>query len=112
LVHLKNKAVVDAIQAWMDFCDSDLFTTLQILKDLRVEMQISCLTDIKKASLEIDYDQKFKNAQYSVDLKKMIKDLESELIQTSVKLKDSVKEFREAKQKKSFGLETFLKQDQ
>lgn len=111
LVHLKSKVILDTIHKWLEFCDNDLGTQLQILKDLRVEMQITCLTDIKKASGEVDFDQKFKNAQYSIDLKKMIKDLESELIQTSVKLKDSIKEYKEAKKKNSFGLETFLKDE-
>lgn len=112
LVLLKNRAVLITIQRWLEFQDMDVFTQLQILKDLRAEMQLTCLTDIKKASGEIDFTQKFLNAQYSNDLKKMIKDLESELIQTSAKLKDSVKEFRGAKRNAgTFGLESFLKDE-
>lgn len=112
LVHLKKKEVVTTIQRWLEWQDVDTFTQLQILKDLRVEMQVSCLIDIKKSSGEIDYDQKFKNAQYSVDLKNMVKDLESELIQTSPKLKGSIGEFKEARKKNSFGLETMLKEQE
>ena len=112
LVHLKNRAVLETIQRWLDYQDDDVFTTLSIMKDLRAEMQLTCLTDIKTAGLEINYDQKYKNAGYSIELKKTIKDLESELIQNSTKLKDSVKEFREANRSaKSFGLETFMKEN-
>lgn len=109
LVLLKNAAVVDTIHRWLKFIDQDSFSQLQVLKDLRVEMQISALSKILKASGEIDYDQKFRNAKYADDLKQMIKDLESELIQNNQKLKDAVKEVRIAKSKFTVGPETFSK---
>lgn len=110
LIHLKNHAVLVTIKLWLDYQDDSVFTMLQTLKDLKAEMQFSCLTEIRKSSGEIDYTQKFLNAQYVVDLKKMIMDLESQLIQNSTLLKDSVKEYRTAKSgAKSFGLETFMK---
>jgi hypothetical protein len=110
LVHLKNRVIISTIEKWLSYQENDTFTMLQTLKDLKVEMQVSCLTDIKKTSDEIDYTQKFLNAEYCIKLKSMIKDLESELIQSSPALKDSVKEFREAsRSSKSFGSETFLK---
>lgn len=112
LIHLKNKIVLDCIQKWLDYQDEAVFTLLQTLKDLMAELQMSCLTEIKKSSGEIDYTQKYLNAGYVADLRNRIKDLESELIQTSALLKDSVKEFREAKRaNKSFGLETFFKEN-
>ncbi len=97
LVLLKNKAVVESIHNWLDFQQKDTFVQLQVLKDLRVEMQISSLTAILKASGEVDYDQKFRNAGYASDLKKMIKDLESELIQNDALLKEAAKEVRQAR---------------
>lgn len=109
LVLLKNKAVVESIHKWMEFIDNDTFTQLQVLKDLRVEMQISSLTSILKASGEVDYDQKYRNATYASDLKKAIKDLESELIQNNTKLKDAVKEVRLSRSKFTVGPETFSK---
>lgn len=111
IVLLKNPSILETIKKWMDYQDNDLFEQLQILKDLRAEMQLTCLTPIKKSGGEIDYDQKYKNAQYSVELKKTIKDLESELIQNSSILKDSVKEYREVKRgAQTFGWETFMKE--
>lgn len=112
LVLLKSDTVINLINRWLEYRDQDQFTQIQMLKDLQVEMRITSISPIKKASGELDYDQKFKNAQYSIDLKKMIKDSESELIQNSIQLKDAIKEFRETRQKSSFGLETFLKEEQ
>lgn len=111
LVLLKSETVVMLIGRWMGFCDDDSFTSIQMLKDLQVEMRITSVSNIRKASMEIDYDQKFKNAQYALDLKKMIKDLESELIQNSAKLKDAIMEYKEYKKSASFGMETFLKEN-
>jgi hypothetical protein len=109
LVLLENKAVVETIHRWVDHQNNDTFTHLQVLKDLRVEMQISALSKILKSSGEVDYDQKFRNAKYADDLKQMIKDLESELIQNNQKLKDAVKEVKVAKSKFTVGPETFSK---
>jgi hypothetical protein len=109
LVLLKNEAVVESIHRWVDFQQNESFAQLQILKDLRVEMQISCLSEIKKSSGEIDYSQKYLNATYANELKTMIKDLESELIQNNQKLKDAVKEARVAKSSFTISPATFSK---
>lgn len=109
LVLLKNKAVVDTIHNWMEFQDNDTFKMLQVLKDLRVEMQISSLSRIIKSSGEVDYDQKYRNAEYSVKLKEKIKELEAELIQNNVKMKDAVREVRMSKSKFNVGPETFAR---
>lgn len=101
LVHLKSTEVVETINAWIDFQDNQTFKMLQTLKDLRVQMQIASVSDIKKASGEIDFDQKFKNAKYALELKQMIKDLESELIQNDAKLKDAVLEVKQKRKKKN-----------
>ena len=110
LVHLKNRAVLDCIKRWLDYQNDETFEMLQTLKDLKTELQMSTLTEIKKSSGEIDYDQKFKNAEYCINLQGMIKDLESQLIQANPKLKDSVSEYKEAaKSSKTMGLESTLK---
>jgi hypothetical protein len=109
LVLLKNQAVVETIHRWVTHQDNATFTHLQVLKDLRVEMQISALSKILKSSGEVDYDQKFRNAKYADDLKKMIKDLESELIQNNQKLKDAVKEVRVVKSSYTVSPATFSK---
>ena len=109
LVLLKSEAVLQAVCNWVDFQDSDSFKQLSVLRDLRVEMQISALSKIVKSSGEVDYDQKFKNAEYANKLKIMIRDLEAEQIQNNQKLKDAVKEVKAVKSKFTVGPETFSK---
>jgi len=110
LVDLENSIIIKTIQRWLEFQDSATFSQLMMLKDLQLEMQQSANSNIKKANLEIDYDQKFKNAKYVNDLKGMIEDLEQELIQNSPKLKAAVQELgAKSKAKNTIGVETFAK---
>lgn len=109
LVYLKNQAVVETINKWIDFQDSDTFRMLQTLRDLRLEMQMSCLSEIKKSSGEIDYTQKYLNAEYAMKLKHQIRDLEQELVQKNPKMQSQVKEVRVAANKFSVGPETMSK---
>jgi len=109
LVYLKNQAVVETINKWIDFQDSDTFRMLQKLRDLRLEMQMSCLSDIKKSSGEVDYTQKYLNAEYAMKLKHQIRDLEQELVQKNPKMQSQVKEVRSAANKFSVGPETMSK---
>jgi len=109
LVYLKNQAVVETINKWIDFQDSDTFRMLQTLRDLRLEMQMSCLSDIKKSSGEVDYTQKYLNAEYAMKLKHQIRDLEQELVQKNPKMQSQVKEVRSAANKFSVGPETMSK---
>src|SRR5574338_1122513 len=67
LVDLSNEKVVDAISNWIEYQDDDVFQQLIMLKELMSEMRKSCVTKLKKGkddSATIDYDQKFKNAEY------------------------------------------------
>jgi len=109
LVYLKNQAVVETINKWIDFQDSDTFRMLQTLRDLRLEMQMSCLSGIKKSNDEIDYTQKYLNAEYAMKLKGHIRDLEQELLQKNPKMQSQVKEVRSAANKFSVGPETMSK---
>lgn len=101
LVLLKNEAVLQSINSWMEHQDSDSFKMLQVLRDLRIEMQLSANAKIIKSSGEIDYSQKFLNAEYANKLKAMIKDLENELIQNNPLLKESVREVKVETNKKN-----------
>ncbi len=105
LVYLKSEAVVETINKWLDFQDSETFRMLQTLRDLRLEMQVSCLSPIKKSSGEVDYTQKYLNAEYAMKLKDQIRNLEQELIQKNPKMQAQVKEIRSAASKFSMGPE-------
>jgi hypothetical protein len=100
-VYLKNYSVITVINSWLQFQDSEVFAELCMLKDLKLEMQLSATSIIRKSSGEIDYDQKYKNSTYVTELRKKVRDLESEFIQNNVKLKDAVKEFKTATKSKS-----------
>lgn len=100
-VYLKDEIVVKTINKWLNFQDNDINAQLKSLQDLQLEMRISSNSDIKKASSETDFDQKFKNACYVGDLRKMINNLQDELIQSSPKLKEAYKEIKQVISKKN-----------
>ena len=96
-VSLKDSVVLSTVQGWLTFQDSSTWVEFCNLKDLRQQMQLASVSEIKKSSGEIDYETKFKCASYSKDLLRMINDLEQELIQNDNKLKEAVKEVKVAK---------------
>lgn len=103
MVLLKNRIVVNTIQKWVAFQDNSVYENLCSLKDLMIEMRLSCNSKITKSDgASVDYDQKFKNAGYVRDLQKMIDDLEQELIQNDMKLSEGIKEVKKAAKKNSF----------
>lgn len=105
----KSDAVLKSINRWINMADSDTWVQLSVLRDLRQEMQSSANSPIRKSSGEIDFSQKYLNAGYANELKKMIRDLESELIQNNLKLKDAVKEIKNHKVKQTMSVESFAK---
>lgn len=107
-VLLKNRIVIETIQRWVDFQDNNTFSNLMSLKDLMIEMRLSANSLLKKTDgITIDYDQKFKNAEYVQDLQKMISDLESELVQNDIKLKEGIRDLKRAKNNLSIGIERY-----
>lgn len=106
-LQLKNDIVLNVINRWLEFQQSDTWMQLMVLKDLKIEMQLSANSSIKKSSGEIDFDQKYKNANYATDLTKKIKDLEMELIQNSPKLKEAVMEVKNASKSQKITPEKF-----
>lgn len=105
LVLLKNPIIVTTILRWLHLQDSEVFTRLQMLKDLKQEMMASSYMLISL----VDYDQKFKNAGYVKALSKDIDDLEQELIQNDARLKNATREVKQAKNKFTIGVESFAK---
>jgi hypothetical protein len=109
LVHLQCEAVLQSVRNWVDYQENEVFTQLQVMRDLKVEMQISSGTKILKSSGEVDYDQKAKNIEHALSLRDKIKELEAELIQNNPKLKEAVREIRQTKTKVNIGPEHFSK---
>jgi hypothetical protein len=109
VLYYRDDAVLSSIKKWIAWQDNDTYTEIKMLKDLRVEMQISANSDIKNAQAETNYDQKFKNAKYSIELYQMIKDAEATLMQADPRLKEALQEVRKAtKNKTTIGPESFV----
>ena len=108
LVLLENRIIVKVIQRWIDFQDASVWSNITAFKDLMIEMRLSANSNIKNAQQETNYDQKFRNAGYVLELEKMIKDLEQELIQKDMKLKEGISEIKQAgKNHTSVGVERY-----
>lgn len=110
IVLMKNPAVVKSIQRWLDKKDSRQIEFLFTLNNAYVQQQAGSLADLKKSDLiNTDYDQKFKCIEHMTDLKKMIKDAESELQQSDPKLKEAYQDVKKAASKVTVGIEHFSK---
>jgi hypothetical protein len=111
VVYLADEVVLVTIKRWIEFQDDDTWKELMMLKDLRSEMQVSANSQLKAGNGDaVNYDQKFKNAKYSIDLALMIKDCESKLLQNDPKFKDAVREVKQrSKSNISISPESFAK---
>jgi hypothetical protein len=110
VVFLADEIVLITIKRWIEFQDDDTWKELMMLKDLRSEMQLSANSPLKSGNGEaVNYDQKFKNAKYSIDLALMIKDCESKLLQNDPRFKDAVREVKQRKSNISVSPESFAK---
>ena len=99
-----------SINRWLNFQNSDTFVMLCVMRDVKIEMQVSATGKIRKSGGEIDYDQKFKNTQHALQLRTMISDLEKELIENDDRLKEGVRELRkETKKSDTFSIESSIK---
>lgn len=102
IIYLQDIAVLVVVKKWLQFQDDDTFKELIMLKDLRTEMQLSANSPISNGNSGINYDQKFKNAKYSMDLSLMIRETETKLLQNDPKLKDAVQEMKKAGKSNSY----------
>jgi hypothetical protein len=95
VVNLRDDVVLVTIKRWIDYQNDDTWKELMMLKDLRSEMQLSANSAISTGTIAtINYDQKFKNAKYSIELSNMIKDCESKLLQNDPQFKDAIREIK------------------
>lgn len=111
VVYLHDDVILVTIKRWIDFQNNDTWKELMMLKDLRAEMQLSANSQLKTGNGEVvNYDQKFKNAKYSIDLALMIKDCESKLLQNDPRFKDAAREIKQkTKSNISLSPESFAK---
>lgn len=108
VVLLKGDAVLKSVQLWMRNQDSRQIEYLFTLQNAYVQQQAAALKDIRKSTSEIDFDQKQRCIEHMTELKKMIKDAESELQQNHEKLKEAYQDIKKAtKVKNTIGPESF-----
>jgi hypothetical protein len=103
VIFLSDPAILNTVLRWIKFQDEDTFQELEMLKELRTQMQLSIY-------ILTDYDQKFKNAKYSIELLNMIRDTEKKLLQNDPHLKEAIKEaYSTSKVRENLGPELFSK---
>jgi len=87
VVDLKSEDIVGVIKMWLEYQDEEAFSTYCMLCDLIVENRIAANSSVRKASGEIDYDQKRKCAESAIDLLAKKTEFEQRLIQNHDKFK-------------------------
>lgn len=100
VVELKSEAVIRSIQEFLDYQNDENWTQYCTYRDLRAQMLISAVGEIKNASEETNYEQKMKNAIHSQTLLSMMNVAKETFIQNHVKLKGSVEAFNRVVQNK------------
>lgn len=110
IVLLKDRDVLKAVQLWMAKQDSRQAEYLFTLQNAYIQQQTAALDNLKKSDgLNTDYDQKFKCVEYMAELKKMVKDAESELHQNNPQMKETYQEVKRAAAKFTIGPETYAR---
>jgi len=87
---LQSDYVRAAAENWLKFQNEDNWTQYVHYRDLRRQMLIYSLQDLKKSSGEIDIEAKYKAAVYSKDLLVLMQQSFDQFIQNNVKLKTNV----------------------
>jgi len=93
---LQSDNVLDCIERWLRHQNSENWTQYIHYRDLRRQMLSLSLSDMKKATGEIDIEAKYKSAIYSKELLKMMEDARDGFIQNHPKLRGSVEAFNKA----------------
>jgi hypothetical protein len=110
IVLLKDRDVVKSVQLWMSKQDNRQAEYLFTLQNAYVQQQTAALDNLKKPDgISTDYDQKMRCIEHMTELKKMIKDAESELQQNDPKMKAAHQEVKRAAAKTTLSIEHFAK---
>lgn len=90
VANLGSDAVRDTIENWIRFQNDENFCNFTHFRDLRRQFLALSLSDMKKATEEIDIEAKMKAVVYAKDLLKMMEDAKETFIQNHPKLRGSV----------------------
>jgi len=97
--HLKNEAVRQSIQNWVEFLNDDNWTNYITFRNLRSQMITHSLSDIKKGD-ELDIKSKMDAAKYAKELLEMMDAIKNNFIQAAPQLKSSMEALKKANIKK------------
>lgn len=114
VVLLQNASVLKSVKDWLSYQDNSQFEFLLTLKEAYVQQQTASVSPLKKSDgISIDFDQKQKCIEHMLELRKMIRDAESELKQNDPKLKQAYKDVSNVivRSKKTLGVETMLNEN-
>lgn len=103
-VLLKSSEVISSIQNYLNYQGNRNFKHLCMLKDLYEQMVSSAVDNIKKASDETDYDQKYKNHDYASKLLAEINEWEQRVAEGHKELKDAMGEMAQFKKTNKLSL--------
>jgi hypothetical protein len=110
VVLLKNASVLKSVQLWMEKQDSRQIEYLFTLQNAYVQQQTASLANLLKSDgINVDYDQKMRCISNMAELKKMVKDAQSELQQSDPKMKESYNDVKKASAKFTVGPETYAR---
>jgi hypothetical protein len=110
VVMLENKEVLKCVQDWMKHQDNRQIEYLFTLQNAYAQQQKASLEMLKKSDgINVDYNQKMDCILHMTDLKKMIKEAESELQQSDPKMKEAYQEVKKAVNKNTISIENFAK---
>ena len=109
IVLLQDDNVLICVNKWLKWQDSRQIEFLFTLHQEYVQQQHASLSKIRTSSGEIDWDQKMKCIEHLKELKVMIKDAESELMQNNPAMKHIFKAAERGNVKNTMGAESFVK---
>lgn len=98
---LQSEAVRTSIENWLRLINDEAFTNYIHFRDLRAQFLKLSISNMKKATGEIDIEAKMKAAIYSKDLLKMMEEARETLVQHHPKLKVSTDHLNKVNKDKS-----------
>ncbi len=93
--HLKNVAVRDSAQNWLEFLNDDNWTNYVTFRNLRSQMIQHSLSEIKKGE-ELDIKSKMDAAKYAQELLSMMDAIKNNFVQSAPQLKPSIEALKKA----------------
>ncbi len=93
--HLKNEAVRESVQNWLEFLNDDNWTNYITFRNLRSQMVQHSLSEIKKGD-DLDIKSKMDAAKYAKELLDMMDAIKGNFVQAVPQLRPSIEALKKA----------------